>query len=107
MKFLELTIVADANDCDYLTNIEVIDQETFDRLLPVFKAIQSQEGQNWITSEYGHGHEPRYMYKEIDDNLIEEFDDLVPYGEYGVHTIAVLKVREITISKEWTYVGNN
>jgi hypothetical protein len=105
-EILELTIVADTNDADYVTSERVIDQETLDRFMPVIEAIQQAHRQyNWETSEYAHGPSPESKYDSIDPDLIEDFnDEFVPYGEYGVHTITSIRVRRLVVLEETDYL---
>lgn len=105
-SLLELTVIADENDADYLHSICNIDEDTLKRLRPLLEAIRDcDDDHNWCTSEYGHSPSPEEMYPDIDPELIQEFDEeYVPGGEYGVHTIDTLKVRRIVIVEEMKYV---
>lgn len=103
--FLELTVVADTNDGDYMTEINKISEEDLKRFLPLFAAIQdSSFDHNWCTSYYERDPCPRSMYARFDSELIEEFDQLVPHGEYGVHTIDSIRVRLVQVLSNTEYV---
>lgn len=98
-SILELTIVADTNDADYVSQVSVIAQEDLDRFMPVIEAIRDTDNQhNWETNEYSHGPRPESAYAELGEDLVEEFNEsFVPYGEHGVHTIAVIQIRELIV----------
>ena len=96
MKY-ELVITADTNDADYATSTNTVTQETIDKLSPIIKAIKDRNattrrgsGQyNWRIGEYATKNEgPDVVYDGIlTEDQIEFFSDLVPHGEYGIHTI--------------------
>ncbi len=86
---LYLEIKADTNDADYVTCRTIITQQQIDRLKPLIEAIKNNpDSHNWITSEYfSDDHKrPEDAYGQF-GKLVEEFEDYIPYGEYGIHTI--------------------
>jgi hypothetical protein len=98
---LELTIVADTNDADYVREVSVVTQEQVDRFMPLIKAIINKpRSHNWENGEYAHGPPPREVYKEFDQGLIDEFEEFLPYGEYGIHTINQILLRKIVVLKQ-------
>ncbi len=98
---LYIDIKADTNDADYVREVNVIDRKTLDRLRPLIVAIKNQPPKpgyagthNWETSDYGDGTTPYIVYAEFGEELIDIFSELVPTGEYGVHTIDEILVYE-------------
>jgi len=96
MKYT-LYIKADHNNGDYITSMNVIDEETLTLVKKVCEAIKNTNakwGHNWITSEHcsKEDKQPIELYKDVlTEDEISEFDELVPYGEYGIHSIVEIK----------------
>lgn len=92
MKYC-IEITADTGDGDYISNrfdIALEDLPFFEKVSKIIK----KEGNNWVTS--GYGSEPKSMYKnKLSQEEIEEFDDGVPQGEHGVHTITKIKLLKV------------
>jgi hypothetical protein len=114
---LVLSIKADTNDADYVTQQTVVTPEQIVLLEPIFETIKAfkpyktktEDGKmdwthkhNWpVGSEYM----PRYDLGEKDpkdiyagkltEEQVEFFQDLCPYGEHGIHTIVEIKVMEV------------
>ena len=86
---LYLEITADTNDGDYIKERTELTEEALERFKPLISEIKKVRSHNWITTEYIGGNElpPEDMYKSFDEDLIEEFNEYVPCGEHGVHTI--------------------
>ena len=91
-KKFRIIIKADSNDADYITG----DNSINERELEVVKRVSSKlitNGHNWVTSEYSSEENPFKLYKDVlSKEDIEIFDDLVPYGEFGIHTILKIEV---------------
>ena len=91
-KKFRIIIKADSNDADYITG----DNSINERELEVVKRVSSKlitNGHNWVTSEYSSEENPFILYKDVlSKEDIEIFDDLVPYGEFGIHTILKIEV---------------
>jgi len=102
---LELNITADTNDADYLKETWIIKQEQLDRLMPLIEALKAKGHYNWVTSEYGQDPRPMEMYSDIDIEVLEEFMDHVPCGEYGVHTITSVRVRKLIVLEDTEYLS--
>ena len=94
-KWIE--IVGDTNDGDYITNRETITDEQLKEIQPVIDAIkkasEGRYGHNYDTSEYGERNAEGLFGKVPGFDL---FDELVPYGEHGIHTIDSIIVLEGT-----------
>lgn len=118
MKQIEIT--ADINDADYITSVHDITDEEIKKFKPLIQAIKdfkpykTKYKHSWPPheeSEWTHHHnwptneicrtdlgekEPRELYKNIvDDEVFEIFDKLIPYNEYGIHTITSIVIKEI------------
>ena len=115
---LVLSIKADTNDADYVTQQTVVTPEQLAELQPVFEAIakfkpyktKTEDGQmdwthnhNWPMGDGNYmprtdlgEKEPKEIYaKKLTPEQVEMFSDLCPFGEYGIHTIAEIKVMEV------------
>lgn len=107
MTKLLLNVKADTNDADYIENTKEITQKTLEFLDPLFKAIAVVSERkkhdwnntyNWPTSEYRDENTVEGVYEEFKDvtpTMLKVFDQYVPYGEYGVHTIEHIHVLEV------------
>jgi len=81
-----IEVTADENDADYVTEISTISNEWLEKIKPVIAAIKKNHGdyprgeivgKNEKSAEDIYGHLPGF----------QGFDALVPYGEYGIHSI--------------------
>jgi hypothetical protein len=116
MSKLVLIIKADTNDADYVISMHDVTKEQLAELEPIFKAIagfkpyktKSESGSKWTHDHNwprGSEYMPRYDLGEKDPKDIyagilteeqcEMFNDLAPYGEYGIHTVVEIKVLEV------------
>ena len=108
----KLYITADFNDADYGYLLVKIDEETFERFLPMINAINNYEPyvrrssfggidrDNWESYRVDLGEIPlEEKYSHIDKNLFEEFKEIfvdqipVPRegcDDFGPHTIVEL-----------------
>jgi hypothetical protein len=94
-----LIIKADTNDGDYIHTICKIDEKEEALIRKVAKLLHSGH-HNWETSEYC-DERPEEMYKDVlTQEEIETFDEYVPYGEHGVHTIASIRILEVTSDED-------
>lgn len=94
MRF-HVEIVADTNDGDCVTERSLITKDMIDRIKKIAKVIKPSGG-SWHTLDQGSPHE------DYGDLLSEEdiswFDEFVPKGEYGTHTLDSIKI--LTIQEE-------
>jgi len=106
-----IVIQADCNDADYLMEkSEITDQQIEEVIKPVIVALEKRKAayeeldkidskrawnelhHNWETSEYGDT-PPQKMYEgELSEDQIDAFQEFVPWGEYGVHTIYRIEI---------------
>ena len=104
MKY-EIIIRADTNDADYVTSINTISEEDLNTIKPLIEAIKNfkpykrsewTHSHNFPYSEYTRedlGEKPaRELYNEFSSEVFGMFEDIVPYGEYGIHTIESITI---------------
>ena len=104
-----IIVKADTNDADYVTKKSEITDEQIEQIKPIIAALQFRRDKlnedshknwnqwlhNWETSEYGRLGDPHKMYVEtgiLTEEQVQIFDEYVPYGEYGVHTIESIEI---------------
>lgn len=115
-----VTIVADTNDADYVTEISDIDdtfEHDFGDLITAIKnfkpytvkrrstsAIDWTHSHNWPTGECLRedlGEKPpEKIYPQFSEELIEAFGEYLPYGEYGIHSIKSIGITTIAEEKK-------
>lgn len=112
-KRYELIIQADENDADYVTSINEIDEETLELIKPLIEAIKNFKpytttGTTKYTKDYTSTHRHNYPsgdscrrdlgektpeeYYGFSEEVMDTFNDLCPYGQYGIHTIVSITV---------------
>lgn len=89
MKFIY--IKADANDGDYVAELNQIDDKTLAFITPLINQIKGHKG-DYPTYDYGNAED---LYS-CDPDIIETFNDYVPYAEYGIHTIEEISILEVS-----------
>ena len=117
-KQWDIKIVADTNDADYVTQISSISDNKLQEFKSLIGAIKNfkpyttnrasglawMHSHNFPNSEYA----PRTdlgelsvseLYSEFKEELIEEFKNYVPTGEYGIHSIVSI---DVAPSVKWT-----
>lgn len=98
----KLIIEADTNDGDYVYQINDINLEQVNLYSELIKAIRNCKfSHNWPKGDVGNGEcPPEELYPEFDKEIIERFDEFVPHGEYGIHTIESITLLEIVKETE-------
>jgi hypothetical protein len=113
-KQFEITIMADTNDGDYVTQISKISEFHLEKLKPLIKAIknfkpyttpipQGDEGREWEhCHNYTTGDATRedlgeksgydYYLPTFGENLMQMWEELLPCDERGIHTIVCVEV---------------
>ena len=106
-----ITVKADTNDADYIVNTQPLIEAHLPTIRKVIEAIkdfdskhQRGTGQyNWYAREHGYGRRrpgPREVYEDIlTEEEIELFEEYIPHGEDGIHTIESVEIYEV-INKE-------
>lgn len=113
---LLLLIEVDTNDGDYETTEIAITEKQIERLRPVIEAIKNFKryktktgyGSSW---EYNHNYpigeccrkdlgekSAEELYGHIKG--FEEFNEMIPCGEYGIHTITRCEIREVVLKEK-------
>lgn len=92
-KIWKLTIVADENDADYVNESHSVSGEELERVNRIVAEIMqlspTKDRFKWGKGELNnHRNDPYILYGDIlTEEDIDWFDDLVPYGDDGVHTV--------------------
>lgn len=106
---LKISIQVDTNDGDYITEESDITKEQLELIKPLIakiKKFRSYKGSrdDW---KYNFDHNyptgeclrtdlgefsPREIYKDIDDEVFDVFEEFIPYCDYGFHTIEKIEV---------------
>ena len=102
-----IVISADTNDADYIKSVNDITDEKLESIKPVIEAIKNFKPYKVIKRGITWTHNSNYPCGEVyskasgelsKDELyghiegFNDFDNLVPYSEYGIHTIEFIKV---------------
>ena len=111
-EWFEITITADTNDADYVTKVSKISSDNLEKIKPLIEAIKKfkpynteiRDGLKWThdhnfpfgTGEYIPRADlgerfPRQIYN-FPEAIFDIFEDLLPFGEYGIHTIESIEV---------------
>lgn len=112
----DIKIKADTNDADYVMEISKISDEDLNKIKPLIAAIKAfkpyrtkKDGLHWThhhnypcgehcpRTDLGEKH-PRDIYRGFDEDTWQIFENLLPHGEYGIHTIVSI---EVTPHKKW------
>lgn len=86
----EVSITVDWNDADYVTDTHEVDQEKLNKLTSITDKIKTSGygkkrwGYKWENGDRG---SPGAEYPDLTEEEVEFLNDLLPYVEYGVHTI--------------------
>ena len=84
-----IVIEGDMNDADYITETSTFDIKDFEEYFPVIKAIY--EGRLENSGEQITEKEVKFLEKiEYGDDL---YNDIVPRGEYGCHSICIEELK--------------
>jgi hypothetical protein len=114
MKY-EVIIKADTNDGDYVTSMETVGDAELKLIREVCKAIKdfqpyTTEGCNIDWRDWTHSHNwpegeclredlgeksPSEIYSQCSQEALDLFRELIPYGEYGIHTIESVTVSPV------------
>lgn len=87
-KIYELSVIADANDADYVSDTNKVSEEDIKAMKPIIEMIKNKKGHNWVVGEVARqGEGPMDVYPDLTKDAFEWFSEFIPRGEYGVHTI--------------------
>lgn len=105
-----IVIKADTNDADYIHGKCPITDEEIEAIKPVIEQLKARRDKlnddrhknwnkwrhNWENSEYGgRCGTPKEMYVDtglLTQEQVDLFEEFVPYGESGVHTIESVEI---------------
>jgi len=107
----EITITVDTNDADYATQVSKISESDLELIKPLIKAISKFQpytaktrGANSLTWDHHHNYpygeccrgdlgekHPQELY-DFPQAVFEIFENLLPFNEYGFHTIDSIEV---------------
>lgn len=98
-----LIITADTNDGDYVTSKNVISDEKLEKIKPVIQAIKDFKPYGGGIRTHHHNYtigeccrtdlgekSAKQLYGHLEG--FNTFDNMCPYGEYGIHTIASVEL---------------
>lgn len=84
-QLYELVIVADENDADYVTEISTVTMDDINRLDNIIQKLKDDPA--WYTGDRSADEDFDEAYHGLSKEDFNFFDRLVPYSEYGIHTI--------------------
>jgi|WetSurMetagenome_2_1015567.scaffolds.fasta_scaffold1651653_1 hypothetical protein len=105
-----LIIKADTNDADYVHTIQEITLDGVKTIAPIAEAIKNFQpyksnlsGLDWthrsnwpvgdcLRDDLGEKSPAEIYAGVLNEDQIELFMDLIPYGEHGIHTIKSIKI---------------
>lgn len=93
-------VVADTNDADYIEALTELNANDLATLRKVANLIKTKKDHNWPTSDYGNETFESIYGSQISEEEIEIMGNYVPYGEYGVHTIASITIFNVESEEE-------
>lgn len=109
MKY-EIAIKVDTNDADYVTEISEIDSDELQTIKPLIEAIKGFQPYEWKSPDrdYTWKHDHNYPtgeciredlgqksgreYYGFSEEVHDLFEDLLPFREYGFHTIESITI---------------
>lgn len=107
MRYL-LIIQGDTNDADYITGETWLTEEKYLEVHPMLQRVaraiknakHTHRGNNWGRSEYSdRSDRPEVLYEGVlSAEDIAAFDNYVPRGEYGVHSIESVSIHRVVHS---------
>jgi hypothetical protein len=88
----EVVLKADTNDGDYVTSTSTVDVTAILKLESIIRNLKAAGEAYSITwgrgDMMGKDNDPRELYKDVlTSEEIEWLDEMLPFGEYGIHTI--------------------
>ncbi len=101
-----LIIKADTNDADYIHNIITIEsaekkkqiQELLKRIVPV---LDAEGDHNWENGDQGDSAEEYVKEGKMTEADADYFGELVPYAEYGIHSIEDIILYDVINKEEY------
>lgn len=111
-----LVITADTNDGDYVTEKHSVTDETIELLKPAIEAVKNFKPYkvHMHNIDWNHSHNfptgeccredlgektPKEYYVDggfMTEDQFLDFEEYVPYAEYGIHTITSIEILEVS-----------
>jgi hypothetical protein len=106
----QILIQIDTNDADYMSSANEITDEEIEKIRPVIEAIKNFKPYIGTKKSYKNEHDSNYptgecCREDLGEKTAEElyghipgfetFEELLPYPEYGFHTIESIKIIQI------------
>ena len=107
-----IIIKADENDADYVYNfLEENQVRSIDKVISTLKKLSAAMYENkvynniyhnWCTGERADmENSPYEMYKDmLTEEEIETVNEIVPFSEYGIHTIKSIRILKVEEDEE-------
>lgn len=109
MKKYQIEITVDTNDGDSITEVSLIDKESLEKIKPLIEEIgnfKPYKVGNWThNNNYPYGEVyprkdlgekfPEEIYHNIIKDTFNVFEEYVPFGEHGFHTVESIYVYEV------------
>lgn len=100
-----LIIMGDTNDGDYIHNIITINsrekrkkiEELLERIVPV---LEDEHG-TWENGDQGNSAETYVEEGKMTQADADRFSELVPHGEYGIHSVEDITLYDVMNKKEY------
>jgi hypothetical protein len=97
-----LLIKADTNDADYVISENIIKDDELEKILHIIDVVKTKTASmtgwsrhNWPWGEYS-DNTPSELYEGLlTEDEIEMFQEYLPYGEFGIHTIISIKLLHV------------
>lgn len=93
-KYIE--VIGDTNDADYISSFKEINEDDLIKIQPLIDSIKSKSKYHNFPNQEHCDKNVHKLYEDIDVDILDFFiENFVPYGEYGIHTIAFINIYEI------------
>jgi len=93
MKYAYIKV--DTNDADYISEFSVISDKD-EGLLRKLATLLPAKGYRFGKGECVDRYPPSDLYPEFTEEELEEISDLLPYNEYGSHSIDEITFYEVS-----------
>ena len=99
-----MIVTADTNDEDFVYEItDNVSKEDIHKIKNILHILMNSDspkkswGHNWMMGELvEQGMSPQKMYEgELTKEEIDWFEEFLPYGEYGIHSIESVRFLEV------------
>lgn len=84
-----VSVSADSNDADYIYNTTTYTPEEFADVIPAIRLLDDIDGWGDVISKH-------HPCPDIPDELSDYLCDLIPYNEYGCHSVCLDSIQYIS-----------